>query len=55
MFPTNRWSGIDDGRFTGNVLVNHVLNDEKKEWAKKNIIDTDTLIIDEVSITSKVL
>lgn len=46
------WSGIGDGRYTNNTLLNKLENNEHYQVYKNNIKSTDCLIIDEISMLS---
>lgn len=49
----HKWSGIGDGRFTGNKLRQLLVNDEQYQTAYTRIRTTDLLIIDEISMFRK--
>ena len=44
------WSGIGDGHFSNEQLVNKILTDEHYLKYRNNIFKTDVLIIDEISM-----
>ena len=46
------WSGIGDGRFSNRTLFEKLSNDEHYDKYKKNMINTDVLILDEISMFS---
>ena len=46
------WSGIGDGGYTNNTLLNKLENNEHYQVYKNNIKFTDCLIIDEISMLS---
>ena len=46
------WAGIIDGRFTDNELLHKIQTNEHYEQCKQNILNTDCLIIDEISMLS---
>ncbi|VDI61513.1 Hypothetical predicted protein [Mytilus galloprovincialis] len=48
----HRFSGILDGRYGNEELVNLMFVSEMYETQRSNIINTDTLIIDEISMIS---
>jgi hypothetical protein len=43
------WSGIGDGRYTNNTLLNKLQNNEHYQVYKNNTKSRDCLIIDEIS------
>ncbi|XP_077998607.1 uncharacterized protein LOC144451594 [Glandiceps talaboti] len=49
----HRLIGLMDGRYTSNHLAEKILHDDDYLPIKKNIVETDTIIIDEVSQLSK--
>ena len=49
----HRWSGIGDGRYTGQKLQQLVCHDDQCAGAKERIISTEMLIIDEISMMSR--
>lgn len=49
----HKWCGLEDGRHQNEDLVHLIKTDERFENAKRNITETDCLIIDEVSMVSK--
>ena len=49
----HRFCGLEDGRHSNNELVNLIKNDERFSPTKQRIINTDILIIDEVSWCQK--
>ena len=52
----NKWSGIGDGRYLNEEIVHLIKNDERYNDVKDNVLSTNTLIINEISmISSKVL
>lgn len=46
------WSGIGDGRFSNRTLLEKLSNDEHYDKYKNNIINTDVLILDDISMFS---
>lgn len=48
----HHWAGIMDGRFTHNKLEEFLNNDDKFAEAKKRIQQTQSLIVDEISMLS---
>ena len=48
----HKWSGIGDGRFSGQKLKKLLCHEEQYAGAKERIVTTDTLIIDEISMLS---
>ena len=51
----NKWSVLNDRRFTSQRLIHLIPKDENYEAIKKRILDADILIIDEISIMSQVM
>ena len=51
----HRWCGIQDGRYSVSELCELVKSNEKFSAAKNRILETDVLIIDEISMLSKQL
>lgn len=49
----HHWSGIQDGRFSNDKLVELFKNDDNFASAKKRIEACECLIIDEISMLSK--
>ncbi|XP_071166174.1 uncharacterized protein [Mytilus edulis] len=49
------WSGIGDGRYSNEVLREKIENNEHYSKYKQNILKTDVLFIDEISMLSKKL
>lgn len=49
----HHWSGICDGRFCDQDIVNKITNDEAYLQCKQRIQNTEALIIDEMSMLSK--
>ena len=51
----HKWSGLNDGRFTNERLIHLISNDERYAATKRRILDVDILIIDEISMMSRVM
>ena len=49
----HRWCGMRDGRYTNDELLDKINNDDDFKLVKERIINTDVLIITEISMTSK--
>ena len=51
----HKWSGLNDGRFTNQKLIHLISNDERYAATKRRILNVDILIIDEISMMSRVM
>lgn len=49
------WAGLQDGRYSTSELIHLLENNEKFSQCRENICSVDLLIIDEISMLSKVL
>ena len=48
IYPDRRWSGVNDGKWTGRTLISRVIDDQATHEVRDRIRNTDVLLIDEV-------